>query len=335
MTPRLFVPAGLLVALLAVLAPAPASAAPITIGPPISSGYSGVGSLSEEPGEYSFGNFLLSDSSQNTTSPVDGTVVGWQVAGDGSYGRFKLQIIHPNGNGTFTTTATSAEALPASGPAPTSHPISAGDYIGVEATEYSALASRDSIGSKIFTFKPALGSTPRAMTYTGGDEEFGLDAFVQPAPTLTAVSQSIGPTTGGTALTIAGSYFTNATEVRFGPTSVPFSVKSDNAITATSPPGSGTVDITVRTPYGVSRQVEADKFTYAEDLASTATPIKRCVVPKLKGKSLKASRKAIRKAGCVLGKVRGRKVKGAKVKTQSAKPGTRLPAGSKVGIRLG
>jgi len=37
---------------------------------------------------------------------------------------------------------------------------------------------------------------------------------------------------------------------------------SDTAITVTSPPGSGTVDITVVTPNGTSLTSTADQFTY-------------------------------------------------------------------------
>jgi len=38
---------------------------------------------------------------------------------------------------------------------------------------------------------------------------------------------------------------------------------SDTAITVTSPPGSGTVDITVVTPNGTSSAGPADQFSYS------------------------------------------------------------------------
>jgi hypothetical protein len=59
-----------------------------------------------------------------------------------------------------------------------------------------------------------------------------------------------------------------------------------------------------------------------------------CVVPNLKGHKLRADRKQLKKAGCKLGKVRGHKSKSAKVKKQSVKPGTVLPVGSKVNVKL-
>ena len=39
-------------------------------------------------------------------------------------------------------------------------------------------------------------------------------------------------------------------------------VDSDTQITATSPAGTGTVDVTVTTPAGTSRPASADQFTY-------------------------------------------------------------------------
>jgi PASTA domain-containing protein len=56
-----------------------------------------------------------------------------------------------------------------------------------------------------------------------------------------------------------------------------------------------------------------------------------CTVPKLKNKSLKKAKKKLRAANCALGKKKGH---GKKVKKQKPKPGTLLPAGSKVKVTL-
>jgi hypothetical protein len=61
----------------------------------------------------------------------------------------------------------------------------------------------------------------------------------------------------------------------------------------------------------------------------------QCVVPKLKGKTLKAAKKALKAADCRLGTVRPKGQKTGKVKKQSPKAGTVLPAGSKVKVTLG
>jgi hypothetical protein len=84
-----------------------------------------------------------------------------------------------------------------------------------------------------------------------------------PDPTVSTVSPPSGPVAGDTPVTITGTGFTNATAVDFGtgnPAS--FSVISDTEIDATSPPGSGTVDVTVTSPGGTSSASVADEFTY-------------------------------------------------------------------------
>lgn len=86
------------------------------------------------------------------------------------------------------------------------------------------------------------------------------------APTVTAVSPNQGPATGGTSVMITGTGFCNgagATSVKFGATSaVSYVVNSDTSITAISPAGAGTVDVTVTTAGGTSATSAADKFTY-------------------------------------------------------------------------
>jgi hypothetical protein len=70
--------------------------------------------------------------------------------------------------------------------------------------------------------------------------------------------------------------------------------------------------------------------------SQTPTAVKHCVVPKLGGLTLKRARKALRKAGCRLGKARGRKRHHGTghVRRQSRKAGKTLKAGTKVSVRL-
>src|SRR5689334_22795671 len=85
-------------------------------------------------------------------------------------------------------------------------------------------------------------------------------------PVITSISPAGGSVAGGDTVTIRGTGFTGATDVRFGGTGArPMSVDTDTQITATSPAGngSGTVDITVTTPAGTSAPSPGDKFTYA------------------------------------------------------------------------
>lgn len=74
--------------------------------------------------------------------------------------------------------------------------------------------------------------------------------YVTP-PTVTAVSPTSGPTTGGTSVTITGTAFTGATAVGFGGTNLV--VVSASKITAKAPAhAAGTVAVTVATPGGTS-----------------------------------------------------------------------------------
>lgn len=79
---------------------------------------------------------------------------------------------------------------------------------------------------------------------------------------MTAISPASGAGVGGDTVTISGSGFTDATRVDFGGVSAAMTVDSDIEITAVSPPGTGTVDITVITLNGTSATGPADQFTY-------------------------------------------------------------------------
>ncbi|TMB90176.1 MAG: hypothetical protein E6J45_09260, partial [Chloroflexi bacterium] len=82
-------------------------------------------------------------------------------------------------------------------------------------------------------------------------------------PKVTGVSPSSGSTAGGDTVTITGSGFTGTTAVSFGANpSASFTVDTDAQITAVSPAGSGTVDVTVTTPGATSPTGSADQFTY-------------------------------------------------------------------------
>jgi hypothetical protein len=95
---------------------------------------------------------------------------------------------------------------------------------------------------------------------TGLGTPDGLPAVSRPS--VSAISPAIGRAGGGTNVKISGSGFTAASAVTFGATSASaFTVNSASSITATAPPGSGTVDVTVTTSAGTSETLPADRFT--------------------------------------------------------------------------
>lgn len=84
-----------------------------------------------------------------------------------------------------------------------------------------------------------------------------------PAPTVTAISPASGSTAGGTTVTITGTGFALATAVSFGSTAAAaFTVVNASTITATSPAGTGIVDVTVANSGGTSATGAADRFNF-------------------------------------------------------------------------
>jgi hypothetical protein len=64
------------------------------------------------------------------------------------------------------------------------------------------------------------------------------------------------------------------------------------------------------------------------------TPAPRCQVPSLDGRSLRAARRALRRANCDLGPVRGERARGARIVKQYRPPGKTFPADTAVGVKL-
>jgi hypothetical protein len=92
--------------------------------------------------------------------------------------------------------------------------------------------------------------------------------YVQPAPVVTAVNPSHGPSVGGTQVYITGQHMLGANQVNFGQTPVQFfnfGFASDTLVFVMSPPGTASltpIDVTVANPSGTSAMTAADHFTY-------------------------------------------------------------------------
>jgi hypothetical protein len=128
-------------------------------------------------------------------------------------------------------------------------------------------------------------TTPEGTSSSGSRDHFTYEA---PQPAIAKVSPATGPEAGGTTVTVTGEHLTGATAVRFGATSATsFTVNSDSSVTAVSPGGTGTVDVSVTTPAGTSSPGAADRFTY-EPTEGGLPEIGRCakVTPVKEGKSL-------------------------------------------------
>ena len=113
----------------------------------------------------------------------------------------------------------------------------------------------------------AASATPVDITVTtsgGTSATSAADLYtftVAPAPTVTWVSPNTGP--AATLVTITGTALGGATAVKFGSVTAPNPfIRSDTLIRVMSPPGSGTVDVTVTTATGTSPTSAADKYSY-------------------------------------------------------------------------
>jgi hypothetical protein len=109
----------------------------------------------------------------------------------------------------------------------------------------------------LYYVRPYL--TNSTGTYYGTEVSFTTLAV----PTITSISPTSGSTTGGTSVTINGTNFTGASAVKFGTnTATNVIIVTATQITATSPAGSGIVDVMVTTPGGTSATSASTKFTY-------------------------------------------------------------------------
>jgi len=104
-------------------------------------------------------------------------------------------------------------------------------------------------------------ATNEGATSYGGDQAF--ETLPNP-PEVASVSPDAGLEAGGTAVTIAGTRFAEATAVKFGSIKAAhFTINSSTSITATAPAETaGTVAVTVANAGGVSPTSPGDAFTY-------------------------------------------------------------------------
>ena len=143
-------------------------------------------------------------------------------------------------------------------------------------------------GASMITALSPAGTGAVGVTVTtpsGTSATSTADVFTYLAtPTVTGISPTAGPLGGGTMVTITGTGFTETsvtgtvlpivTAVDFGTTPATiFTVINDTTLTVGSPAGTGTVDVTVTTPGGISAKSPVDKFTYV------ATPTVAAVSP--------------------------------------------------------
>ncbi|MES2835159.1 MAG: IPT/TIG domain-containing protein [Pseudomonadota bacterium] len=179
--------------------------------------------------------------------------------------------------GVPTVTAIAPTAGPTGGG--TSVTITGNNLTGATAVVFGATPATTYtvVGNTQITATAPAGSAGTVdvrVTTTGGTSATSAaDQYTYvPAPTVTSVSPTVGPTGGGTTVTITGANLLNATAVTFGATpATGFTVNGATSITATAPAGTGTVDVRITTVGGTSATNAGDQFTYVA--APTVTSI--------------------------------------------------------------
>jgi hypothetical protein len=108
-------------------------------------------------------------------------------------------------------------------------------------------------------------TTPGGTSAATGADQFTYSAPSQP-PVVTGVTPNVGPTAGGTAVTISGTNLGGATSVHFGTVTASITSNTDTQIMVTSPTAAapGVVDVTVTTAGGTSAVSPADQFNYGD-----------------------------------------------------------------------
>lgn len=151
------------------------------------------------------------------------------------------------------------------------------------ATRVTLLAGPAAVGQKGISlfYNPGLTSGNPVQTgqleFICNDAACGAQSYfrqgIAPKPAVTGLSPATGPAAGGTVVTITGTVLTGATAVTFGGVAATnFTVNSATSITATAPAhATGSVDVLVTTPNGVSANTAADNFTYGPVPVPTMT----------------------------------------------------------------
>ena len=209
---------------------------------------------------------VLSSTSLTATSPpgTETVVVTVTTSGGTSASSADDQF-------TYLPAPTVSSVSPASGP------VTGGTSVTVSGTGFASGATVD-FGTVAATAVDVLSSTSLTATSPAGTEAVDVkvttgggtssasaaDQFTYlAAPTVSSVSPASGPVTGGTSVTVSGTGFASGATVDFGTAAASeVDVASPTSLTATSPAGTGTVDLKVTTGGGTSAASNADQFSY-------------------------------------------------------------------------
>ncbi|WP_158638038.1 putative Ig domain-containing protein [Sphingomonas ginsenosidivorax] len=196
------------------------------------------------------------------------------------YGGGPASYLAPSVLYDATVTITSPTSV--TGVAPVSGPAAGGASVVITGTGLTGATAVSFGGTAAATFtvdsatqitattpaKPA-GPVTVAVSAPGGTGSLANAYTYVAAPTVSAVAPGTGPSAGGQSVVITGNGFVAGSTVLFGATAaVAVTIDSATQITAVSPPGTGTVGISVTTTGGTG--VLAGAYGYASPPTVTA-----------------------------------------------------------------
>ncbi len=319
--------AALLALFLAALAFAPVAGAKlITIGSPLTGEFK----ENELEDDYTLVQTALSEPGALVRSPVSGLLVRWRAIELDEQGRYRIRVLRPAAGGAFTGAGTGPEEVIAKKTGglsefPVNLPIQAGDAIGLDVSDEGNYGSRLDTGAGVTGWSPFLGDGVTLVPPVKAEQlELALNADIQPAPSITAITPGRASFKGGTVIAIEGSNFVGVSTVAIGGVPVPFTTESEAKLSVVAPavPKPGAAAVSVTTPAGTA-------------VATTTLAYQACKVPNLTGKKTKAARKKLKAAHCKLGHVKRIAGNSGKVTKQKPKPGTLKAPGAKVKVTLG
>ena len=186
----------------------------------------------------------------------------------GAAGTASVLVTTAGGTNTSNTLYTYVAAPTVTAISPTSGPTGGGTSVTITGTNFTgatAVTIGGAAATGVVVVNPTTitattpsgtaGTASVLVTTPGGTNAANtLYTYVTPAPTVTGISPTSGPTAGGTSVTITGTGFTGATAVTIGGAAATgVTVVSSTSITATTPAGSaGTASVLVTTPGGTN-----------------------------------------------------------------------------------
>ena len=204
----------------------------------------------------------------------------------GATGKVAIAVVTPGGTGQLAAGFQYNSFLPTiTGVSPSTGPTSGGTQITVTGTNLmgatltinnvDAPIVDNSSDTSITAITPAgaAGAKTIFATTSSGVSTQAI-TFTYFSATVKTVTPNLGPTSGGTGITITGSDLTGATRVTIGGNDVTSFVQVSSAkIVAVTPAGtSGESDVMVTVPSGDVTKTAAFRYTNSQPTISTVTP---------------------------------------------------------------